>query len=637
MSDSTFDITTDLSEPYFLGTGAVPDEWALPVGIDGRGFILDLASEQFQRRSVDLLNTQDSRSASTDRSSTPPEVWRRVMESWHQGADQARFDREDSLPYRFNRSVGIDPWKRYGFELLNDTKPIQDIAAGAQARLESIGRTLLVAVGTLAFVYPDVVTDVGDYTQTPLGANVVDTTADGEHFYVLTDNGAIHRYSTITDSWNSAWGTVPALDPARAMVEFVKGFILVGNGPDLWDYTNPSAAVKVYTHRLAAWHWKAACEGLTVIYVLGGMGDRWHVHRVGIKDTGAALDPPIVAASLPEGEIGYEVASYLGYVLIGCSTGFRFGMPDQSGAVTYGQLVETPGPVRCFEGQDRFVWFGLSQEQVTPVLQRRNEDRTIYTDFAGLGRMDLSTFVAPMTPAAASDLRGVSTGTVTDVVTVGNELDGVGWRVFAVTRESAVGRVWLETNDRVAAGWLRSGTLSFNSNDEKMGLYVQAFHEPLRGTVVVRVGNDREPTPVQVGLNDRPGSVSVENMPYPVSFHAAELEILLIRDPDDATQGPRVSRMEFRVVNVPGRATEWRIPLMLAEDTNFDLIERTRDVRDDYDFLMELVQSRRPFTYREGDRQWRLHATDFIWQPHHLVQDKTTYQGTFLLVAREYN
>lgn len=634
MTDSTHDITTDFSEPFYLGTGAVPDEWSLPVALDGRGFLVDLASDQFSRRSVDLLNTQDSRTGETDRASVPPEVWRRVMESWHQGADQARFDRDDSLPYRFNHSVGIDPWKRYGFELLNDTYNVQSIPTGERAWLESVGRTLLVAADTNATVYPDVIADDSDSTQTALGANVVDTTADGQHFYVLTDNGAIHRYSTITSSWNSAWGSVPALDPARAMIEFVKGFILVGNGPDLWDYTNPNAAEKVFTHRLAAWHWKAACEGLTVIYVLGGMGDRWHLHRVGIKDTGAALDPPIVAASLPEGEVGYEVASYLGYVLIGCSTGWRFGMPDQSGAVTYGQLIETPAPVRCFEGQDRFVWFGLSLE-TGQAADQRTLDRTIYTDFAGLGRADLSTFVAPMTPAAASDLRGTSVGATTDVVTVGNESDGIGWRVFAIARSDTNGQIRVERAEKVPTGTLRSGTLAFNSNDEKMGLYVQAFHEPLHGTVVVRVGNDRDQTPVQVGINDRQGSVSMDNMPYPVSFHASELEILLVRDEDDATLGPRVSRLEFRAMNIPGRATEWRIPLVLHEDTNFENIERTRDVREDYDFLMELVQTRRPFAYREGDRTWRLHATDFIWQPHHMVQDRSTYQGVFLLVARE--
>lgn len=634
MTDSTFDITGRFSEPFFEGTGTTPDEWSMPVGIDGRGFILDLASDQFQRRSVDLLNTQDSRTGATDISSVPPEVWRRVMESWHQGADQARFDREDSLPYRFNRSVGIDPWKRYGFELLNDAKILHNVVAGQRPFLESIGRTLLMVTGRLARLWPDVIADDTLPVPTDLGADIVATCADGENFYTLTADGVLSKCVAATGVF-STLATVPSFNPAKAMLAFVKGFILVGNGPKLIDYTNPASPVEVFQHRLSGWWWRAASEGLSVIYVLGGMGDRWHVHRVGIKNTGDRLDPPIVAATLPEGEVGYALGTYLGYVLIGVSTGWRFGMPEAQGAVTYGQLIETPLPVQCFEGQDRFVWFGLSLA-TGQAAQQRTIDRTIYTDFAGLGRADLSTFVAPMTPAAASDLRGMSTGVTTDVVTVGNDTDGIGYRVFGVQRNGTTGGVYLETDNKVVGGVLRSGTLSFNSNDEKMGLYLQTFHEPLAGEVVVRVGNDRDQTFAQVGFNDRPGSVSVENMPYPVSFHAAEIEVELRRDLDDHTRGPRVSRLEFRAVNVPGRATEWQIPLLLHDDLNYSNIERTTDVRESYDFLMELVQTRRPFVYREGDRQWRLHATDFLWRPYKMNGEGTTYQGTFILVAREY-
>lgn len=634
MTDSTFDITTSLSEPFFEGGGTTPDEWSMPVGIDGRGFLLDLASDAFQRRSVDLLNTQDSRSGTTDQASVPPEVWRRVMESWHQGADQARFDREDSLPYRFNRSVGIDPWKRYGFELLNDVKNILPVPAGQRPFIESIGRTLLVVIGRTAYLWADVIAADASWVETDIGSTVVGTCADGENFYTLTTDGTLSKCVAATGVF-STLATVASFNPAKAMLAFVKGFILVGNGPKLLDYTNPAGPVEVFTHRLSGWWWRAASEGLSVIYILGGMGDRWHVHRVGIKNTGAGLDPPIVAATLPEGEVGYALGTYLGYVLIGVSTGWRFGMPEASGAVTYGQLVETPAPVQCFEGQDRFVWFGLSLGQ-GQAAQQRVIDRTIYTDFAGLGRADLSTFVAPMTPAAASDLRGAGTGVTTDVVTMGNDTDGIGYRVFGVQRAGATGGIYLETDNKVETGVLRSGTLSFNSNDEKMGLYLQAFHEPLAGAVTVRVGNDRDSTPAQIGFNNRPDSVSVENMPYPVSFHAAEIEVELRRDATNHERGPRVSRLEFRAVNVPGRATEWQIPLLLHDDLNYSNIERTFDVRESYDFLMELVQTRRPFVYREGERQWRLHATDFLWRPYKMNGEGTTYQGTFILVAREY-
>ena len=633
MSDSTFDITDTFSEPFYTGTGAEADEWALPVGIDGRGFLLDLQSDQFSRRSVDLLNTQDARSGNT--LSAPPEVWRREFESWHQGADQDRFDRDDSMEFRFHRSIGIDPWKKHGFELLHDVDTLVTLGTGGLTKLEALGRALLVSHGDTSRVYPDVVEDADTFTDQVMPGDVVDTTGDGENFYVLSDNGAISRWSSVSGTWNLTWATVSGLDPAKAMIEFVKGFLVVGNGPELWDYTKPATPVEVYTHRLDGWSWRAACEGLTVVYVLGGMGDRWHVHRVGIKDTAVGLDPPIVAASLPEGEVAYDVASYLGYVLIGCSTGWRFGMPDQSGAVTYGQLIETPSPVRCFEGQGRFVWFGLSQEQTTAPVQARNEARSIYTDFAGLGRADLSTFVAPMTPAAASDLRGVDLGITTDVVTVGGELDGEGWRVMAITPVASPSKVFIEVDRLVTEGTLRSGLVSFNSNDSKMGLYAQATHEPLKGEVVVAVYNDAIGETLEIGYNDAPDTITLRNMPYPVSFSTVEF-VVTLRSTADRKFGPRMSRMEIRAINVPGRATEWRIPLLLAQDITVDNLEQTRSVANDYDFIMELVQSRRLFIYREGERRWRLHATDFIWQPHNLTQAKDTYSGTMLLVAREY-
>jgi hypothetical protein len=623
------DITLPFDEPYFEGGGPELDDHSLPVSLDGRGFLLDLENPsglQFLRRSIQLLNTQQSQSG-LDQSVTAPEVWRRPVESWHMGADQRRLDREDSLPMRFHDSQGIDPWQKFGISLLPDVKTLVSFPANEIGHLEAIGERLLVAHGTTASVYPSVEAQPVDHALT---AAVVDTTADGKNFYVLCANGDIAKCDE-----SGAWtlhATVAAFQANVGMIAYVKGFILVGNGPALIDYTAPSAPVTVMTHRLPGWWWRSASEGLSVIYVLGGMGDRWHVHSMTIKATGTALDPPIVAATLPDGEIAYSLATYLGYVLIGVNSGWRFGMPESSGAITYGRLVETAGPVRCFEGQDRFVWFGLSI--LTAKNAKAQKNRTIYTHGSGLGRADLSVFVAPMTPAAASDLSGPVLGETTAVVSVGGVYDGFGRRVFAVT-SAAGSRVLVEDDDLVQEGWLTSGSMSFNSNDDKMGLYAQVFHEPLRGEIVLEIADDLTGIFVEHGKNNRVGSVSMGNVPYPISFHAVEHRYVLRRDKDDPTLGPRITRTEFRAINIPGRATEWRIPILVHEDTAFRDIAKTRDVISDYDFLMRLVQTRRQFLYREGERTWRLHAIDFTWMPYRLTSNADTYQGTFLLIARE--
>ncbi|MGV0949365.1 MAG: hypothetical protein ACOYB3_01745 [Azonexus sp.] len=624
------EITIPLDEPYFEGAGPELDDHSMPVSLDGRGFLLDLENPtygwQFSRRSVQLLNTQQSQSG-LDQSVTQPEVWRRPIESWHMGADQNRLDRDDSLPFRYHASEGIDPWEKFGISLLHDVTPLATFPAGETCHLEAAGNRLLSVHNLTATVYLSVGTAGTAHT---LPAAVVDTTCDGESFYVLCADGQVMKCDK-AGTWTS-YVTIAAFDATAGMLAYVKGVLLAANGPALLDVTGGTVVNVGNPHRLAGWKWRSASEGLSVIYVLGGMGDRWHIHRVSIAKDGTTLDAPIVAATLPDGEIAYALATYMGYVLVGVNSGWRFGMPDSSGQITYGQLVETAGPVRCFEGQGRFVWFGLTILAGSGSMTRQG--RSISNTNAGLGRADLSIFVAPMTPAAASDLEGFVLGETTAVVSVGGEYDGYGRRVFAVTG-SVGGGIYVESDTLVPQGWLTTGSMSFNSNDDKMGLYFQVFHETLHGEVILDIADDGNNVFTTKGRNSREGSTSLGNVPYPVAFHAVEQRFTLKRDAVDHTRGPRVTRSEFRAVNIPGRATEWHIPLFVHEDTNYRNTEKARDVTSDYDFLMTLVQSRRQFLYREGERTWRLHAVDFTWMPHHLTSDASTYQGSFLLVARE--
>ena len=389
MSNS-YDIDQDFTDPFSTGSGSDEvDDWGLPVSINGRPFVLDTASQDFSRRSIKLLNTQTAQTGQ-DYAMEPPTVWRRSTESWHLGADQSRFDRSDSLESRFHRSVGVDPWTKYGFGLLPETKLFAPIGATESALLVAIGDAFFVSAASYVDYYTSVGDLVADRHVTP--AAVVSATSDGESFYVLCANGVVEKRDN-TGAWTTFY-TEPSLNPAKAMLAYAKGYILLGNGPDLVNITSQSR-VLIYKHPLTGWWWRAASEGLSVIYILGGMGDRWHVHGVTIvtssASAGAVLQPPVVATTLPDGEVSYAIDSYMGYVLIGSSNGWRFAMPDSSGALTYGQLIETAGPVRCFEGQGRFVWFGLSLIATAAARWDDNVDAfAIYTNGAGLGRADLS-------------------------------------------------------------------------------------------------------------------------------------------------------------------------------------------------------------------------------------------------------
>jgi hypothetical protein len=297
-------------------------------------------------------------------------------------------------------------------------------------------------------------------------------------------------------------------------------------------------------------------------------------------------------------------------------------------------LVATEGPVLCFEGQDRFVWFGVTTpDQVIPQVQPSADPRLIVNE-CGLGRADLSTFTDPLTPAIAADMSLDIPGIAWGVATYGATSQERGWRVFCVEAGENSG-VYSETLDLAPEGYLTQGGMTFGSTDKKMGLYAQAYHEPLAGgSIHIDVNYDQKGW-LEIGSSTSPGQTRIGNMPLGEPFDKLELRARLHRDDADPTKGPILTRLEVRALNVPGKATEWGIPLMLADDYSYDDTVEDRDLQSDQDLLMELIESRRPFVYREGNRKWSLYATGFRWIPTHLNIDGNSYNGVFLLEARE--
>lgn len=384
MTEPTHDLTVLPDEPWFIGSEllADQDQWGFPVAIQNRLFLVDTTQQQFARRSVQLLNTQNQDSPTGDIASLPPEVWRRNMDSWHLGAGQGRFDMRDAIPHRFEDSRHVNVWEQFGFSLLPQTTLLQPITPLVKTHLLVVDNDWLFAVtGKEGAWWPALDPDQSvDFTLTH---DVVDVTSDGSYAYLLLSDGSVQRMTpgaaTVT-----LHATIATLDATRSMLVNVKGFLLVGNKNRLWNVTSGSP-VEVGNPALANANatWVDGCDGMSAGYLLGGTGDKWGVYRVGISEDGASITPPVMAAALPDGEVAYAIASYLGYVLIGLNTGWRFGMPDGQGNVTFGALVETSAPVECFEGQDRFVWFGMS-EGVT-AAQRDNVVGHLAGDVSGLG------------------------------------------------------------------------------------------------------------------------------------------------------------------------------------------------------------------------------------------------------------
>lgn len=611
------EVTLEPGDEFFSGAAPedAPTDYTTPVSLAGRGFILDRSPElstslRHSRQSVQLLNTQQANSGA-DQSQTQPEVWRRNIESWHQGSGQLRYDRTDGLPYRYSRSHNIDVWDEWRMSLLPETTNLRALAAG-RAFLTTVGpNRLFAAVGDQGYWWTDLA--VAETVET-LPAVVLDCCSDGEALYTIDSGGTIRRHTAPGSV--TTFATVPGFTASGAMIRFIKGFLVVATGNTLYDMTSATARL-IFIHPIDNYRWVDGCEGLNVAYLLGGMGDKWHVYGMTINEEATSFDPPTSAAPLPEGEIGYALGSYLGYVLIGSNTGWRFGIPAGDGNVTFGRLVQTDTPVRCFEGQDRFVWFGQSATS---------------GQFSGLGRADLSTFIAPMTPASADDLTTTSYGVVRAVTTFGAGPQRAGARVFCV---EGVG-VFAEQPTLAATGYLEQGSFSFNSSDQKMGLYAQLFTAPILGGKVLMDVRYNDGEWEEVGSMFTDGATSMGNVKLERQFANAEVRFRLERDADNHTVGPTVNRMEFRALNIPGRATQFVLPLMLFDSIEVEGSEIPRRVEEDHQFLMDLVETRRAFTYREGNLVWTLYATDFLWLPEQKTLDGRTYQGLYVMTAKEF-
>lgn len=566
-------LTATFSSPYFTGQSRsleVPNKW--DVSINGRGYMVDLnaGDDGFSRRSIPLLRNQANTGEQFGELSLNPEgLWRKSQDSWDHGAGQVYLDRQDSDPRRFRSSKGIDVWERWGMSLLPDTSSKQ-ASTNTNLMLQPAGGSLYLTDGaallmTTSISGPPAWTTV---TGTPNAATSI--TSDGFNVYTAHGASGVYRTTRAAASTSSyATGTV-------GLVGYVKGRLMAANGASLYNITAAGALpTALFTQPNTDFVWVGFTDGQAAIYAAGFSGDKSLIYRIGIKADGTGLDVPIVAGELPDGEIVRSIGSYLGFVLLGTDKGVRFCATDGNGNLTVGSLVKTSRAVRCFEGQDRFVWFGWS-----------NYD-TVST---GLGRLDLSTFIAPLTPAYASDLMATGQGDVLSVATFSNQ------RIFTV---SGVG-VFGQSNALVPSGQLDTGLISYGLSDPKVAVYLDVRLSKIVGTNAGWVATDGGEfilAGTRTGTDDdeafQVGQSSGENF---------EVRQVLTRSSTDTASGPVVSRYTLRAYPKPAaRGEVFTVPLLLHTSvTDRTDSEVNVDVDAELDALLGLQNTRQLVIYQVG-------------------------------------
>lgn len=576
------------------------------VGLAGRGFLIDLASNQFRHESIPLLRQQADQSDQPGEASVNPEdLWRRAPSSWHKGAGQRNFDAADSDPARFYTSKGIDVWTEGEFSLLPATDE-KKTSANSNLLLTVAGAYLYLSDGTSIQYTQDVTVDSptwSNITGEP-GTAASSMTSDG--YTVWSAHGADGIYSTARGGGSTAsyaTGTV-------AGVRYVNGRLFAWQDDKLYNVTSGTLPAALLDHPNTDFDWVDVAAANGFYFAAGVSGDKSLIYKTAVKADGTALDVPSVSAELPDGEVIYAIQGYLGFVLIGTDRGVRFGQPNDAGNLTLGALIDIGTPVRCFEPQESFVWFGWSQYDGTST---------------GLGRMDLSTFNGSR-PAYASDLMAAENGNVLSIATF------QGIRVFTIAGDG----VFAEDTDKVTTGSLEQGRITYGIYDAKVSKVISLSHEPLEGTLTVDLSKDGSSFTALSSASQLGGEVQTLFSTNSTRGETFEIRITLTQG-SDPTTGPVIGRVTMRSHPAPAKSRRITVPLILGKaqrDQNGGAIGRP--VNDDLTFLDTLESSGDAFAYQEGAMTYTVVLEDHIWIPHHLEQDRSAYSGTYIAQLKQF-
>lgn len=511
-------------------------------------------------------------------------------------------DREISDPARFHASKGIDPWTKYQLSLLPDTDNIR-VTANANLLGIAANNAYYVCDGTTIAGSANL-SSFTTVTGTP-GVAAVDITTNGGLVWTAhTASGIYQTNGSVATSYVT--GTVSHLG-------YVKGRLLASHNQALY---NPIAAgalpAAFYTQPDTGFTWATFAEGNAFIYAAGGVGDRSWIYRIAVQTDGVGLSAPVVAATLPTGERVRSMLGYLGYIVIGTDKGVRFATASDSGDLTLGALIPTPGAVYSIEASDRFVWFGWTNYDTTST---------------GLGRFDLTAINEGLAPAYASDLMATAQGAVRGIGSVGGRL------AFAV---DAVGFFAESDTEVVTSGFLSTGQITYGISDAKVPVLIDLKHAPLPvGTsVTVAMSSDRGGATV-VGTSSTPDSVSPTESISTGSRRSEENELVLTLLSAAGLAGPVLTRWTLLAYPAPQGASTYTLPLILAPTVvTYADSEVSFDPWVEYGYLRELHTNRELTTVQIGQDSFEGTLEEYVWIPDRHSYDRQFWSGTFVAKFR---
>jgi hypothetical protein len=575
--------------------------------------MIDTKSNGFGRQFDARVRDSVDQSAEPGESAINPQgLWRRSQSSWHYGAGQTYSDTADAEAYRFRSSKGVNIWNRGEITLLPATS-LAYSSSSSNLYMTTAGSRIYGSEGQLVRY----TTDWSTFT-TVTGtdaSNIYGITSDGYNVFFSYANGDIDQTNAGTSAASNYITGIEA-----GALGYVRGRLMVaGQGADkqkIWNITttpgssanNPSA---LFTHPNIDFNWVGFAGGQNQIYAAGYAGNKSLIYKTAVKPDGTSLDIPTVAAELPLGEIVTNIDAYLGYVVIGLTTGLRFCSSDSDGNLVVGPLIETGTSVNAFAAIGQYLYFGWTNYDTTST---------------GIGRLDIGTQISTNQPAYASDLMADVQGTVVDIHEFG------GGVVFTVAGSGAYRP---HPTNLVASGTLDSGIYRWGVPDTKFIPKWDLRTEPLYGTVALSVAADSGDFR-SIGSQFTEGTLESTFDGFESKVFEAEARLTLTRSATDSTKGPAVTRWLGRAYAAPLRSQIFSVPLLLHHKLNIRGFEYSVDVDTELNYLRDLVENPRVVTYQENASTFSVIVEDVRWQPVDSANNHNAWDwnGTCTIIMR---
>jgi hypothetical protein len=597
---------------FYSGTGStqlVPD--IFPVAINGRAYMIDTAANAFTRQFDARVRDSVDQSAEPGESAINPQgLWRRSQSSWHYGAGQKYSDTSDAEPFRFNESKGVNVWDKGRLSLLSDTDKVY--STSGTNLYATTAANLMYGTDGQSVKYTTDFVSISTVTGTA-ASNIFSIASDGYNVFYSYANGDIDQ----TDAGiGSSSAFITGIEAGK--LAYVKGRLMVaGQAADkhkIWNITtapgssanNPSPLM---THRNTEFTWVGFAAGQTHIYAAGHAGNISLVYKIEIEADASSLTAPVVAAELPQGEIIQEIYGYLGYIVIGTNTGFRFCSADSAGNLIVGPRIDIGSAVKAFAGIGQYIYFSWTNYDSTST---------------GIGRMDISVFISTNQPAYASDLMATAQGEVQAIHEFNDK------PLFTVSGE---GVFVPDATDLVTSGYLTSGVYRWGVPDAKFIPKLDLRCLPLQGSITMSIAEDNGtyfdlPAFSTSGAKDKTFD-GRENKVF-----EAEIKVTLARG--STTTGPTVTRWMARAYAAPLRSQIFSVPIIMHHKLSIGDREYWQDVDFEMRQLRDLVDNPRVVSYQENEETFAVVIENVQWQA---LRDSTTHnrwdwEGTAIVVMR---